>query len=204
MEDGLDGIEGTEPCDPEALSELYDRYAPLVYAYVYRRVGDPKVAEDLVGEVFVRVVMAVRAEQTWHTSFRAWLYRVAHNLVVDHYRRRPHERQLPLDESIADLGQDPARHAQKDWIRAQLRHALTCLTPAQQEVLALRYGEGLTARETARIVNKTVGAVEALQRRALAALRRILGRAAYGQNPAPAQASRSRATVAAREARTKA
>ena len=108
MGDAVQLIERAQTCDPETLSELYDFYAPLVYAYVYRRVGDPEVAEDLAGEVFVRVVMVVRGGHTWHTSFRAWLYRVAHNLVVDHYRRRPPEPLLSLDESKAAAeGQDP-------------------------------------------------------------------------------------------------
>ena len=92
--------------DPEALGELYDSYAPQVYAYVYRRVSDPEVAEDLTGEVFVRVVMALHAGRTWHTSFRAWLYRVAHNLVVDHYRRRAPEPLFSADETLAAADQE--------------------------------------------------------------------------------------------------
>lgn len=161
--------------DPEALGELYDGYASRVYAYIYRRVGETQVAEDLTGEVFVRVVMALHAEQTWHTSFRAWLYRVAHNLVVDHYRRRPSKPLLALDETVAEAEREsPADRVQRRLDQERLRQAVTCLTAEQQEVLALRYGEGLTARQTAQVVNKTVGAVEALQHRALAALRRIL------------------------------
>ncbi|NIR03623.1 MAG: sigma-70 family RNA polymerase sigma factor, partial [Gemmatimonadales bacterium] len=68
------------------LGELYDRYAPRVYAYVYRRVSDAQLAEDLTGDVFLRVLQAVKSERYWQTSFQAWLYRIAHNLVVDHYR----------------------------------------------------------------------------------------------------------------------
>jgi RNA polymerase sigma-70 factor (ECF subfamily) len=170
-------LERARRYDEAALGQLYDRYAPRVYAYVYRRVGHAALAEDLTGDVFVRVLRAIRSERMWRTSFRAWLYRIAHNVVVDHYRRQPQGVPVPLDEvqvaaggdSLPDLAQDALNWA---WLHGAVRR----LTPEQQEVLALRFGEGLTARETARVLRKTTGAVEALQRRALAALRRLLVR----------------------------
>jgi RNA polymerase sigma-70 factor (ECF subfamily) len=160
--------------DAAALAELYDRYAPRMYAYIYRRVSDAAVAEDLTGELFLHVLRAVQNEQTWHNSFHAWLYRIAHNLVVDHYRRRPPEPPLSLDETRLVAGDDPAVAAEEALTRDRLRAALGRLTPEQQQALALRFGEGLTAREVAQVMAKTTGAVEALQHRAVAALRRIL------------------------------
>jgi RNA polymerase sigma-70 factor (ECF subfamily) len=160
--------------DAAALAELYDRYAPRMYAYIYRRVSDAAVAEDLTGELFLRVLRAVQSEQVWHNSFSAWLYRIAHNLVVDHYRRRPPEPPLSLDETRLVADDDPAVAAEEALARDRLRAALSRLTPEQQQVLALRFGEGLTAREAAQVMAKTTGAVEALQHRAVAALRRIL------------------------------
>ncbi len=160
--------------DPEALAELYDRYAPRMYAYIYRRVSDAAVAEELTGELFLRVLRAVRNNQAWGDSFIAWLYRIAHNLVVDHYRRQPPVPSVSLDESLVGPDRDPAAIAEDAQARERLREALGRLTPGQQEVLALRFGEGLTAAETARVMEKSTGAVEALQHRALAALRRIL------------------------------
>jgi len=160
--------------DPEALAELYDRYAPRMYAYIYRRVNDAILAEDLTSELFLRMLRAIKNEQTWHKSFVSWLYRIAHNLVVDVYRRRPPP-SVPLDDApIQADGQDPAEQVHEALGRERLSAAIHLLTPDQQQVLALRYGEGLTARETARIAHKTTGAVEALQHRALAAIRRIL------------------------------
>lgn len=161
--------------DPEALADLYDRYAPRMYAYIYRRVGDAALAEDLTSELFVRVLRAIQSNRAWSTSFTAWLYRIAHNLVVDSYRRRPVVPSVALDETpdIPDEN-DPADVVQTSQDSERLRSALNHLTLEQQEVLTLRFGEGLTARRTAQIMQKTTGAVEALQRRALAALRRIL------------------------------
>jgi len=170
-------LERAKALDEAALAELYDRYAPRMYAYIYRRVGDAALAEDLTGELFVRVLRAIRSRRPWRTSFRAWLYRIAHNLVVDHYRQQPPAAQVTLDEALSLVGDgDPAGDVETDRLHLELRTALRHLTPIQQEVLALRYGEGLTAKETGQAMRKTTGVIEALQRRALAALKRILAR----------------------------
>lgn len=160
--------------DPEALAELYDRYAPKMYAYIYRRVGEATLAEDLTGELFLRVLRSVRNEQAWRESFSAWLYRIAHNLVVDHFRRQPGMPPESADESLLVLEGDPMSEAERVLAFEQLRGAIARLTPNQQQVIALRFGEGMTAAQVARVMNKTSGAVEALQHRALASLRRIL------------------------------
>ena len=168
-------LERAKAYDPQALAELYDRYAPKMYAYIYRRVGDAALAEDLAGELFLRVLRSIRGDQAWRDSFSAWLYRIAHNLVVDHYRRLPPEPIQPLAESLEQEGDDPVSVAQGVAEGERLRVAIRRLTPDQQQVLALRFGEGLTAAETGHIMNKSTGAVEALQHRATASLRRILG-----------------------------
>jgi RNA polymerase sigma-70 factor (ECF subfamily) len=175
--------------DEAALSELYDRYAPKMYAYIYRRVGDAQVAEDLTGELFVRVLQAIQNGQSWQQSLRAWLYRIAHNLVIDTFRRRPASGDTSLDlldetlqteagngSSAGELNRldDPVYWVDKLDDQSRLASALHQLTPEQQQVLSLRFGEGLRTRQVAEIMDKTVGAVEALQRRALAALKRLL------------------------------
>lgn len=160
--------------DPAALAELYDLYAPAIYAYIYRRVGDPALAEDLTSELFLRMLSAIRNGVTWRKSFNAWLYRAAHNLVVDHYRHQDSAHPAPLDELTVEGGRRPDQAVESHLEAEQLRRALQQLTPEQQEVLALRFGEDLTAKQVGRLIGKTTGAVEALQRRGLAALRRIL------------------------------
>jgi RNA polymerase sigma-70 factor (ECF subfamily) len=159
-------------CDEEALGALYDEYAPLIYAYIYRRVGDGMLAENLVGEVFVRVLSAIQSEQTWRTSFRAWLYRIAHNLVVDHYRRQPDETVLALEADWLAGGPEPADALRDKASRQRLLEAVQELTDDQQEALVLRFGEGLTGREVAEVMGKSVSAVRSLQYRGLASLRR--------------------------------
>ena len=167
-------LERARAYDEDALGELYDEYAPLIYAYLYRRVQDTQLAEDLTGEVFVRMLQAIQARQSWHTSFRGWLYRVAHNLVVDHYRRQPPAPMLPLDERLVADQDDPESAVAERLSHRRLRSAISRLTPDQQQVLALRFGEQLTAREVGEVMGKSVSAVEALQHRGLAALRRSL------------------------------
>jgi RNA polymerase sigma-70 factor (ECF subfamily) len=169
-------LERAKQYDEAALGALYDLHAPRIYAYIYRRVGDVHLAEDLTGDVFVRVIRAIQSEQFWHTSFRAWLYRIAHNLVVDHFRRKTPTDDLALAERVAATGDDPVTTVDDRLSGQRLQEAIAHLTPDQQQVLALRFGEGTTARETAEVLGKSVGAVEALQHRALSALRRIMER----------------------------
>jgi RNA polymerase sigma-70 factor (ECF subfamily) len=169
-------LERARAYDEEALTELYDQYAPRIYAYIYRRVSDARLAEDLTGEVFVRVLQAIRSERFWHTSFSAWLYRIAHNLVVDQYRQQGGVREVKLDERLVATQEDPDVALDKQLSHQSLRAAISRLTTDQQQVLVLRFGEQMTAREVAEIMDKTTGAVEALQHRALGALRHILRR----------------------------
>ena len=167
-------LERARAYDEQALGELYDDYAPRIYAYLYRRVQDPQLAEDLTGEVFVRVLQAIRSERFWHTSFRAWLYRIAHNLVVDHFRRQSSAPALTLDERLVAAEDDVDSAVAERLSHQRLHAAISRLTPDQQQVVALRFGERLLVREVAEMMEKSVGAVEALQYRALTALRHIL------------------------------
>lgn len=167
-------FEKAKAYDENAIGRLYDQYASLIYNYLYRRVHDAQVAEDLTGDVFVRVLQAIRSEQVWHTSFRGWLYRIAHNLVIDYYRKQPTNPHVALSEELPEHRDSPDSILAKQLDYDHLHLAISGLTPDQQQVLALRFGEQLTAREVAEIMNKSVGAVEVQQHRALASLRRIL------------------------------
>ncbi|MFZ5916667.1 MAG: sigma-70 family RNA polymerase sigma factor [Chloroflexota bacterium] len=169
-------LERAKTYDSAAISELYDLYAPRMYAYIYRRVSDAALAEDLTGEVFVRMLRAIQNERAWRDSFSAWLYRIAHNLVVDHYRRNTPELALSQTEALVSPDGDPAAATEEALTRQKLTVALEQLTADQQQVLALRFGEGLTAEAAAKVMQKTTGAVEALQHRAIAALQRILSK----------------------------
>ena len=160
--------------DADALASIYDDYHPAIYRYLYRQVADVETARDLAAEVFHRLLRALHAGQGPTDHLSAWLYRTAHNVLVDHYRRQQHRRHLPLDESLASDGPAPGDEVESRLKAAQLRAALRRLTAHQQQVIALKFLAGLPNEEVARIVGKPVGAVKSLQHRALAALQRSL------------------------------
>lgn len=159
-----------------ALSELYDRYEAKIYSYIYRRTGEQSLAEDLTAQVFLKMLEAIRNRRAWHSSFSGWLYRIAHNLVIDHYRRRDRHYQISLDDApILPTNQDnPVRFAELQLDAERLRAAMRRLTEEQAEVLSLRFLEGYSINEVAAMLDKTEGAVKALQYRAVATLRQLL------------------------------
>jgi len=156
--------------EPQEISVLYDRYAPELYRYIYHRLGANHLAEDLTAEVFVRVLGLKRAPDEW----RAYLYRIAHNLVIDSLRKHPHILE-EADESIADDRNDPVERAEVADEQRHLRQAIARLTPEQQQVVVLKFIEEMSNAEVARILDKPEGAVKALQHRALTNLREWLG-----------------------------
>lgn len=168
-------IERAKAQDAQALSELYRRHANAVFRYVYYRVGDRAVAEDMVGDVFVRALEGLPAYQDVGLPFEAWLYRIAHARVVDHYRRGAVRRVTSLDEELAAGEEtDPGRRVGERDEARRAWQALQRLTEEQQQVIALRFIAGYSTAEVASLLEKTEGAVKALQHRALATLRRIL------------------------------
>lgn len=160
--------------DPGALAEIYDQYAPKIYNYIYYRVGDARLAEDLTASVFLNVLEAIQSNRAWRTSFSGWLYRIAHNVVVDQFRRRGKLRELPLDERLVSMEEDPYKNAELSLEVDSLKRAIRGLTSDQAEVIILKFIEDLTNAEVARIMGKTEGAIKSLQYRALASLRKKL------------------------------
>ena len=113
--------------DERALSELYDRYEAKIYSYIYRRTGEQTLAEDLTAQVFLKMLEAIRKQKAWHSSFSGWLYRIAHNLVVDHYRRRDRKPQVDIDDYpiLPDEGDGPVVAAEKQLDAERLRSAMS-------------------------------------------------------------------------------
>lgn len=171
-------LEKARGMDQEALAAVYDRFADRIYRYLYRRVGDPEVAEDLTAQTFTRMLEALHTGRQWHTSFHAWLYRIAHNLAVDYFRQKTRMQTVSLEPHQAlkatRAAVDPFAETVKRLQRETLVQALEYLTPDQAQVIRLRFLEGYTIAEVAQIMGKTEGAVKALQFRAIARLRVLL------------------------------
>jgi RNA polymerase sigma-70 factor (ECF subfamily) len=154
---------------------VYDRYSQRIYSYLYHRLGNQGLAEDLTATVFVRMLEAVRSSKAWRTSFSGWLYRIAHNLVVDYFRSGRQDKQVELDEWSLVSGDHPAEDAERTLREERLRSAIGHLTDEQGMVISLKFLEGMSNAEVAVLIGKSEGAVKSLQFRGLAALRRLIG-----------------------------
>lgn len=172
-------LERARQWDEAALAQVYDEYAPALYRYVYRRTGHQETAQDIVSQTFQRFLTSLKhgGGPTEHLS--GWLYRVAHNLVVDFYRRQsarqPEGPPVTLD-NVPEPAVSPHAEAtvvQKEQV-ARVRRALQSLTPLQQQVIVLRFLEEKSLKEVAQIVERTVGAVKGLQHRGVQTLQHIL------------------------------
>lgn len=162
--------------DETALAEIFDTYYPLLYRYIYHHVRHQQTAEDLTAEVFSRMLAQLADGRGPGRHLKAWLYRVAHNLVVDESRRRVHRDHDPLDERAVAGEQDVEKQTQSAILQRQARSALEELTPKQRAVIILKFLEGYDNKEISRILEMSVGAVKALQHRGLASMRRYLVR----------------------------
>lgn len=160
--------------DAESFGTLYEQHLEAIYRYVFFRVSDHHDAEDLTETVFLKAWQAMGNYQVDGIPFRAWLYRIAHNTVIDHYRRTQHEEPLIDDLQISDTQPPLERQIVTQENSAGLAQAIHQLPPLQQHVVILRFIEGLTHAETAAVLDKEEGSVRVLQHRALKQLQSLL------------------------------
>jgi RNA polymerase sigma-70 factor (ECF subfamily) len=158
-----------------AIGRLYDRHRESIFRYLWLRLDDRQLAEDLTGDVFMRMLAALPRYRVQGLPFRAWLYRIAHNLLVDYFRKMNRQATVPLD-AVEKQGteDDPDRTIEQTLLSERLQVALMRLEPTQCEVVILRFLAGLSLQETALTLGKTEAAIKALQHRGLSGLRRAL------------------------------
>jgi RNA polymerase sigma-70 factor (ECF subfamily) len=174
-------IESARSADPaersDAVGWLYERYFDRIYRYIYLKLGDAVEAEDVSEQVFLKMIESIGTFQWQGTSFSAWLYRIAHNQVVDTLRRQSRRPQVPL-EPVSDTLQserdDPHHLAEQSDFRDHVSEALSSLTDLQAQVILLKFGSGLSNAEVAAILDRTEGAIKALQYSALQNLQKRL------------------------------
>ncbi len=175
MQDERELIRRAQECDSQALADIYERYYQGIYSYIFYRVGDDSLAEDLTSEVFLKALEAIESYTFRGIPLSAWLYRIAANLVVDYFRRQPKQPNLPLEETKLFSNDNPAELLERGLTAGELRKALSKLTEEQKQVIILKFVNGLSNAEVAKVLGKTEGAVKSLQHRALASLARHLG-----------------------------
>lgn len=169
-----DLLERARRLEKTALVEIYDRYSPELYRYAARLLGEAILAEECVAETFGGFLRALQAGGGPRQYLRAYLYRTAHNWVTDTYRRRRLQFVVLEPELRADQQSDPSQLALAQLDHERVRAALTHLTPDQRQVIVLRFLEDWENEEIAAALGKRVGAIKALQNRALGALKRLL------------------------------
>jgi len=165
--------------DQEAFAELYEEHFDKIYRYVVLRIGNRTEAEDMTQQVFLKALRSISSFKWRSIPFSAWLFRIAHNQVVDYLRKMTRQSTVSLDESLAIARSDPQRMAEHKQDVEQLVLAVKQLTPAQQAVISLRFAGELPIAQVAKIMGKSQGAVKALQHSAIVALRKVM---AQGQD----------------------
>ncbi len=174
-------IESLKTLDPQVITAIHNQYYPEVYRFACFRVSDEMIAEDIAGEVFMQLLEAVHKGRGPTTNLRGWLIRTTANIVNDHYRNQynhPKEESTEVLESKTDLylaQPDPVILTDQAERKRQLQQAIDRLTDAQKMVITLRFGNRFSLEETAQLMSKDANTIKALQFRALATLRRILG-----------------------------
>ena len=168
-------VDAARAGDERAVAELYNAYFPRVYRYMLARAGNVGDAEDLTEEVFIRVLDALGRFEWREAPFSAWLFRIAHNAIISHQRRNgARGRHAPLSPALSMQTQGPEEVVEARLTLEEVMRATENLPEAQRQVIALRFGAGLSVAETARALGKGEGNVKVIQHKAIAKLRDLL------------------------------
>jgi RNA polymerase sigma-70 factor (ECF subfamily) len=165
--------------DSVALTELFNANFPRVYRYMLARTGRSEDAEDLTQEVFIRMLDGLGRYQWRDVPFTAWLFKIAHNIVVSRYRRDGAwmGKTTTLSESISTSATGPEDEVETRMALEQVLSAAQQLPPMQRRVVELRFAAGLTVAETAQVLSKTENNVKVIQHKAIARLKQYIGSA---------------------------
>ena len=169
-----------EKCDNEtksmeaAIAGLFEEYYDKVVRYIYIRISDQPEAEDLAGEVFLKALKSMGSYRGSAEQLRFWIFKIARNIVIDHYRKMSKRKTVNLDDvEIADSTNVEEMAEQRLQI-GELTKAMKQLTEAQREVIGLRFFAGLSSAETAQVLGKSSGAVREMQCDAIQRLRKLM------------------------------
>jgi len=169
-------IESAKNGDADSFGLIYELYADLVFRFIYSQLSHYQDAEDLTEEVFLRIWRSLDSYEHKGIPFIAYVFRIARNAVIDHYRQASrNQNQIPFeDQLIGHTKYEPEQQAALNSVQKEIRARLKDLREDYRNVLVLRFFSGLTTEETAQALGKSSGAVRVLQHRALAALRKSI------------------------------
>ncbi len=159
----------------EAFAQLYEEHFDKIYRYIHLRLGNQAEAEDLTQEVFVKALEAIGSYKWRNLPFASWLFRIAHNQVIDYFRKEGRVEKVAWDDNIAHVDEpNPAVVAEQRLESEALSDNVKKLPPAQREVISLRFGAELSIAEVAEALGKSPGTVKALQYNGIVALRKMM------------------------------
>jgi len=160
--------------DQAAFAQLYEANFNKIYRYVALRIGNETEAEDVTQQVFINALKSISSFRWKGIPFSAWLFRIAHNQVVDYLRKKTRQATAPLDESLVSHDDNLQLATERKLDIEQLVSATRHLTQAQREVISLRFAGELPIAQVAKVMGKSQGAIKALQHSAIVALRKAL------------------------------
>ena len=158
----------------ELLASLYEEYYDKIARYIYVRLGNQAVAEDLAGESFLKALESLDSYRERGIPMQAWLFKIAHNQMVDYLRKASKQKTVPLDKMELPDRVNIEETVERQSELERLSKALEQLTPAQREVIGLRFFAGLTSTEVGEILGKNSGSVREMQSAAVKSLRKLM------------------------------
>ena len=166
-------IERATSGETDAFSLLYERYVNRIYNYIYYRTGNPFEAEDLTSRVFHRALNHINHYHNRGVPFSAWLYRIAHNLVANWHRDNSRRNEVPIDDqpNLFHQGEQPERALVTNQELENLLKVIRTLPAERQQLLILKFVEGMSNAEIAQIMMRSEGAIKSLYHRTLLTLR---------------------------------
>ena len=175
--DDMELVKQAQSGNIDAVGDLYDRHRQRIFRYIRANTVNIHVAQDLTGEVFYSMVNALPGFEPRGVPFSAWLYRIAKNLIIKESQRENKQTMVPLAdaEAISLNGSNPVSVVEQQIQMEQILQGLEGLDEAQREVVVLRFIVGLSLKETAETLDRTVGSIKTLQRRGVLALQVALG-----------------------------
>lgn len=174
MQDEKSLVRRAQQGEEDAFAQLYEEYFDKIYRYVTLKIGDTMEAEDITQQVFIKSLRSISSFRWKGVPFSAWLFRIAHNQVVDYLRKKGKRVTVSIDTVSVLSDSNPELTTERNLDIEQLTWATQRLSQAQQDVISLRFAGDLSIAEAAQVVGKSQGAIKALQHSAIVALRKIL------------------------------
>jgi RNA polymerase sigma-70 factor (ECF subfamily) len=183
VQEELDLVQRARQGEQEAFAQLYESHFDKIFRYVVLKIRNQAEAEDMTQQVFIKAYESIGSYQSQGVPFTAWLFRIAHNQMVDYVRKQSKRQTVPLDESLQIKDDSDVEHEVEVKIEMEKVVLATAkLTKAQREVISLRFAGGLSITEAAKTMRKSEGAIKALQHSAILALRKTLVGGVNGGN----------------------